>query len=493
MLFQVKGGSFGLVNPYFRYGQQLGEKTVLSVDGDYLRSDGQYPFLLKNGKYTQTEKRTNSEVDSWHTEWNLIHEFKEDKKLNVKAYYYQSERGLPGAVILYNPVSNERLWDKNAFVQAKYQDKIFEKWSLQVLAKYNYAWNKYQDKGAQYEGGVSTDHYTQHEYYASGAVLYRPFQGFSVSLAQDLAVNTLDSNLPDCPFPTRVTSLTALHARYQLGGVQMDASLINTYVKEHVESGEKPDDLKKLSPSFSVNWKPFSEQDFFLRVMYKSTFRTPTFNDLYYYRLGNRSLRPEKAKEYNIGVTWGAKRNSVWDYLTFTGDVYFNQVTDKIVAFPSTYVWRMANYGKTHIWGADITLSMGIPLGELFKVYFSGSYTWQKAVDLTDPNAKNYKDQLPYTPEHNGNGSVILETPWVKLGYSLIGVGKRYYFSQNIPENEIDGYVEQTLTLSRQFSFKACRLRLQADFINFMNEQYEVIKYYPMPGRSWKITAAIHF
>ena len=493
LLFQVKGGSFGLVNPYFRYGQQFGEKTVLSVDGDYLRSDGQYPFLLKNGKYTQTEKRSNSEVDSWHTEWNLIHEFKEDKKLNVKAYYYQSERGLPGAVILYNPVSNERLWDKNAFVQAKHQDKISDKWSLQVLAKYNYAWNKYQDKGAQYEGRVSTDHYTQHEYYASGAVLYRPFQGFSVSLAQDLAVNTLDSNLPDCPFPTRVTSLTALHARYQLGGVQMDASLINTYVKEHVESGEKPDDLKKLSPSFSVNWKPFSEQDFFLRVMYKSTFRTPTFNDLYYYRLGNRSLRPEKAKEYNIGVTWGAKRNSVWDYLTFTGDVYFNQVTDKIVAFPSTYVWRMANYGKTHIWGADITLSMGIPLGELFKVYFSGSYTWQKAVDLTDPNAKNYKDQLPYTPEHNGNGSVILETPWVKLGYSLIGVGKRYYFSQNIPENEIDGYVEQTLTLSRQFSFKACRLRLQADFINFMNEQYEVIKYYPMPGRSWKITAAIHF
>ena len=49
LLFQVKGGSFGLVNPYFRYGQQLGEKTVLSVDGDYLRSDGQYPFLLKNG------------------------------------------------------------------------------------------------------------------------------------------------------------------------------------------------------------------------------------------------------------------------------------------------------------------------------------------------------------------------------------------------------------------------------------------------------------
>ena len=29
--------------------------------------------------------------------------------------------------------------------------------------------------------------------------------------------------------------------------------------------------------------------------------------------------------------------------------------------------------------------------------------------------------------------------------------------------------------------------------INFMNEQYEVIKYYPMPGRSWKLAATIHF
>ena len=58
LLFQVKGGSFGLVNPYFRYGQQLGEKTVLSVDGDYLRSDGQYPFFAEKWEiYPNREKK----------------------------------------------------------------------------------------------------------------------------------------------------------------------------------------------------------------------------------------------------------------------------------------------------------------------------------------------------------------------------------------------------------------------------------------------------
>lgn len=31
-----------------------------------------------------------------------------------------------------------------------------------------------------------------------------------------------------------------------------------------------------------------------------------------------------------------------------TVDGYYNDVTDKIVAFPTTYAWKMANYGKVH-------------------------------------------------------------------------------------------------------------------------------------------------
>lgn len=51
-----------------------------------------------------------------------------------------------------------------------------------------------------------------------------------------------------------------------------------------------------------------------------------------------------------------------------------------------------------------------------------------KAIDLTDSDAKNYKDQLPYTPLHSGNASAIVETPWVNVGYSAVGVGKALLF-----------------------------------------------------------------
>ena len=35
-------------------------------------------------------------------------------------------------------------------------------------------------------------------------------------------------------------------------------------------------------------------------------YRAPTFNDLYYLRMGNTNLRPERADQYNLGLTWTA-------------------------------------------------------------------------------------------------------------------------------------------------------------------------------------------
>jgi outer membrane cobalamin receptor len=48
-------------------------------------------------------------------------------------------------------------------------------------------------------------------------------------------------------------------------------------------------------------------------------------------------------------------------------------------------------------------------------------------------------------------------------------------------------FTEHTLTLSRDFRFKSWRMSLQGTIHNLTDKQYEVIRYYPMPGRSWTI------
>lgn len=490
---QLRGGSFGYITPSLRYWQKLGTQTALSANASYMRADGNYPFTLTNGKYVTEEKRNNSDIYTWQGEANLFHTFRDESELSGKVYYYYSKRGLPGAVILYNPTAKERLWDENFFAQTRYKKSFSEKWALQAQAKFNYSWNKYEDTDVKYENGKQTDINRQNEYYLSATLNYRPINGLDISLAQDGIVNTLHTNVNDSPNPVRYSSLTALNARYHRGRIKLQGTLTGTYITETVKNGKEPKDKKRLSPTLSASFQPFGEEQLYIRALYKNTFRVPTFNDLYYLRIGNTSLRPEKATEYSAGVAWSGTPCSWLDFLTVTVDGYYNEVDDKIVAFPSTYVWKMQNYGKVHITGIDATLATAVPLGASYRLSLSGNYSWQKAIDVTSSDAKNYKDQLPYTPLHNGNASATIETPWINAGYTLTAVSKRYYMAQNLEENEIEGYAEHTATFWREFPIKGCRLRLQAEVINLTNKQYDIIKYYPMSGRSWRLTGTFKF
>ena len=490
---QIRGGSFGYITPAIRHWQALGDRTRLSVDANYVHADGDYPFTLKNGNLVTEERRINSEVESWQGEANLFHTFSDESELSAKAYYYKSDRGLPGAVILYNSESDEHLWDENFFAQTKYKKVFSPKWTLQAQGKYNYSWNKYEDLGVEYVGGKQTETNRQHEYYVSASALFRPDSHWAFSLSQDGAINRLHTNGKDSPEPIRFTSLTALNARYQTQRLKVSGTVVATYITEEVEYGNAPEDWKRLSPTLSASWQPWEEEQFFVRALYKNTFRVPTFSDLYYLRMGNTNLKPEKATEYTLGLTWSGTPFGFTDFVSITVDGYYNEVKDKIIAFPSTYVWKMQNYGQVHITGIDVTLATAIPLGRKVNMNLSGNYSWQKALDVTNPEAKNYKHQLPYTPEHNGNVSATLDMPWVNIGYTLTMVGKRYNLAQNIPANEIEGYNEHTATLWREFSIGKNKLRLQAEIINLTDAQYDVIKYYPMPGRSWRLTGTFTF
>lgn len=489
----VKSGSFGLLNPSVMWAQRIAPRTNYSISANYQRADGRYPFTLVNGKEVTKEKRRNSDIESWHSELNLFHTLKDSSQWQLKAYYFDSERGLPGSIILYSNVSTQRLWDKNFFLQTQYKRDLGRKWALLAQAKYNYSWNKYEDTDVKYQDGKQTDINRQQEYYLSAALQWQPIKSLSTSWANDLVLNTLHNNMPQTPLPVRYSWISALSIRHQWHGLTTTATLTNTFIAEEVKRGNRPDNRKRLCPTISLLYRPYQNKNLFFRAMYKSTFRVPSFNDLYYQRVGNTTLKPEKAQEFNVGVTWSGSPFTFTNYVALTADVYINKVEDKIVALPTTYIWKMLNYGKVDIAGADITLRTAIPLGRLITLSLTGNYTYQKAIDVTSKDDKNYKDQIPYTPKHSGNASAIIETPLIDLGYTATGVSERYYLPQNTEANRIDGYVEHTITASRTFSVGKCQMRLQGELINFTNQQYDIIKYYPMPGRSFRITGSISF
>ncbi len=494
--FGVSGGSWGHVSPKLRYWHGLGKGTTASLDADFMRADGIYPFKLTNGTQVTEERRNNSDISQWHVEGNIIHHFSDSSRLAVKAYFYRSERGLPGSVVLYNDNANERLWDENFFAQTTYKKTLGTQWRLALRGKYTHSWNKYEDTDVKYANGKTVQTNRQDEYYASATLGWKPLSWLELALAEDIAFNKLHTTINGSPNPLRLTSLSALAAKARWGRLTVESNLVATFAKESLTESEiyaikTPDDRKKLSPSLSLNFRLLPEEALYLRALVKQTFRMPTFNDLYYLQIGNTSLRPENANEYGVGVTWNSRRWGIMKYVTLTVDGYYNNVTDKIVAFPSTYVWKMVNFGKVEAKGLDATLGTELELAKGLGLTASGTLTLQDAKDKTEGSA-TYGSQLPYTPKTSGGLSAMLTTPWINLGYSATGQGKRYSLAQNTRQYQLDAYMEHSLSLSRQLNIRRVgELTLQLTLHNITNKQYEIIKYYPMPGRSVTANAII--
>lgn len=492
---RITTGSFGLFNPVLDYSQKISNKFAISANGSWQRADGNYPFKQENDKLLPNRKRKNSDVDIFRTEINLFNDFGTGGNLRTKLYYFDSERGLPGNVTLGDDYAAERLWDKNFFAQLVYNKRFDAKWKFKTQAKYDYTYTRYV---LDELSNIKTNRYKQHEIYSSSTLLYSINNNFAASIAEDLSYNTLNNEMANfadnLPYPKRYNSLTALAGQYRSDKLTITTSLLATYISEKVKNNSSNNIYKRLTPTISGSLQPFEGTDLRLRASYKELFRIPTFTELYYSSI-SKKLNPELARQVNLGVTWiGSIPNSRISYINASVDVYHNNVKDKIIIIPYPFMASSTNLGKVRIKGLDVKLSSNIILNDKIDINLNGSYSFMEALDITDPtDSKTYKNQIQYTPKHSGSASIDINNPWINFSYSIIAVGKRYFNIQNIKDNRIDGYSDHSLSLYKKLKIKSYNCYIQGNILNIWNNNYDVIAYYPMPGRSFKITAGFSF
>ncbi len=492
----IKSGSFGLINPSLHIAGKLNEYLSMTASGEWMSAHGRYPYLMHYGTQandsTSIEIRQNTDVQNLRAEVAL---YGSDSVQNgyLKGYYYQSERGLPGATIFYNTLnfSSQRIWDRSAFLQGHYERNFANIVSLQLNAKYNYSFTHYLDPMYLGSEGKDENRYSQNEYYLSGAVIYRPISGLSFNLSQDGIINTLSADLDNFTSPTRYTSLTAVAGKYVNNWVMATASVLMTATKDMMADHSKGLQRFKASPYASLSFKPFSNIDFRIRLFYKNIFRLPTFNDLYYGKVGNRDLLPETTNQYNIGLTFQRSITEYIPMLALSCDIYHNDVRNKIVAYPTKniYTWTMLNYGRVSITGLDFTGDIEIAPCKEVQITLGATYTYNRALNVTNPADRDYRHQIPYTPRISGSGKASIKTPWFTLNYSLVWSGHRYAVNQNYAENRVEGYFDHSLSANHEFSLRHDhKLGINLECLNLTNINYCVVRYFPMPGRSWRGT-----
>ncbi len=498
LLFSLKSGSWGLMNPTIIYQQKLNDKWSSSLDLSGLMIDGNYPYKLHYGSEKDsisTEKRKNTHVDQIKIEASVYGQPTRSEQWRIKSYFYQSSRGLPGATTYYYNHSSQHLWDKNFFTQAHYKNEINELWVIQALGKWNWSYQRYLDPDYKGITGRKEEKYYQTEYYLSASALYRAFKQLSFSMAIDGSINTLNTSAKQQVSPTRYTLLPVIAGKYINNYFTVSASILGTFTKDKVKQETHSFNHQRLNPQLNLSIKPFLKENFRLRFFYKDIFRLPTFNDLYYGQIGNRDLLPEKSKLFNVGMTYARHINEFIPNMTFTADAYYNKVDDKIIAIPTKnlFVWSIVNLGKVDIKGVDLSASLTTKIYKSYGLHLTGKYTYQRSLDVTNRESKTYKHQIAYTPRVSGSFQATATSPWVNVTYSLLYSGKRYALGQNIEKNRLSSYKEHNITVNKDFTIKRIELFAKVEILNLANKNYEVIKNFPMPGRSFRVTLKVNY
>lgn len=488
---QLKFGSFGYVSPFVRYEQSFSKNFALSLTGEYTYAENDYPFTLRNMSLVVHEHRTNSRMNSGHGEVDFIWNLNKWNRLSGKLYYYDNNRQLPGQVRYYTNLSKEQLHDQNFFGQLHYLTRWADKFSLKWIGKFNWASSKYKDP--LYSGNINDAFYWQREAYTSVSLLYAPIENWVFDYSADYAFNNLNSSLATDTHPYRHSILQSATAKYSDGRLTALARVLWSVYLNGAQIGDGARDMRRLSPSLSLSYKLFAEHELYLRASYKNIFRVPTFNESYFFHYGSTDLAPELTDQYNIGVTWKKTAGRKND-LFFTLDGYLNHVKDKIVAVPLTmFVWTNINVGKVRVLGYDVTANATHHFNDRHRLLVSGNYSYQRAVNRTNTASPYYNLQIAYMPMHSGAVSVGYENPIVNVSFHGVGVSSRWTNNEHYEGTKVAGYMDFGLTAYRHFTIGKSRLETRFDLKNIFNKQYDIVRYYPMPRRSYQFSISYKF
>ena len=489
----LAGGSFGTVNPSVLWEQKMGENVSSSLSAEYLYTTGRYKFTYsKRDGYDTTAVRQNGDVRALRVEQGFYGRIP-DGNWRVKLYFYDSERGYPGAFVRQEPGKfrhEDRQWDTDFFTQGSLY-KEWGDWHLNASFKYAYDYLHYlSDPRLDVSTMYVDNRYRQQEAYLSLAQSWDIFSWWDVDLAGDWQFNTLDADLVNFVYPSRHTLLTALSTSFRWTHLKLQGSLLHTFVDDNArEAGAAAEHRHEWTPTAVLQLIPFDNKNLTFRAFYKRIFRMPTLNDLYYTFIGNKYLKPEFSTQYNVGLTWDKHWiRGVFRKLNVTLDAYYNQVENKIIATPASnqFQWTMVNLGLVGIRGVDAAVGTSLVLGPA-SADLRATYTFQKAQDFTDPQSPWYGGQIPYIPWHSGSFVAGIDYGRWHLNYSFIYTGERYEAVANIPENHAQPWYTSDLSLSRNFALGRHELKGTLEVNNIFNQQYEVVQCYPMPGTNFRL------
>ena len=229
-----------------------------------------------------------------------------------------------------------------------------------------------------------------------------------------------------------------------------------------------------------------------VRAMIQTTFRPPTFAELYYFRYGNTQLRHERAFRLNIGGH-GRGHCGRWQWQASV-DAFVDRITDGIVAVPITpAVWRTLNLDRVLAQGIDLTASARFVCAAQTEVNLTGHGQWGATRDRSDAASRSFNLTLPYRSTQEAFLALDFAHRAFGVSTSLVYCGERWGTPQHLAASRLPPYAEWNAAARWKCRIGFSTLTLRATWMNLTDTQRESIRGYPLPGRTWIVDATFEW
>ena len=451
---RLRGGSFGTFSPSASLEGPVGRFRARARLGADI-AGGSYPFRVQDTVMRRENgdiKAIRASAGAWFTP--------ENGRYEAAVRYYGSERGIPGPVYRQSPLytlSLDRQADRNLAVQASGEQALSPSLRLLLRGRYSRDVLEYLDISEQ-DPSISAEwDYDLRSAYLSGALGGQARPWLHLGAAVDAQAEKLSGTVP----ASRKTLFAAASAAVLKGPWRASASL---------QSLLTDDSYRFLSPSLLVDWHPREDWEF--GALVKRSCRLPSFNDLYYTNVSVRELRPEQV--WQTAARWCWDRTYASWHFRCREELYHNRVKDKLIAVPngSLFRWSMYNLSQVLIFGDEISAEAAYASGP-WSAGATARYSWQWARE------KDSAMQIPYIPLHSASFNLSCAYGRLRLDVRGFLTGSRLTLASSRPEYRLPPWTTWDAALGWNASE---RLRLSIDVKNILNEQYQLVQGYPMPG-----------
>ena len=443
------------------------------VSGDFTASQGNYPFAFNEFGNNLIQKRDNG--DFVNSSVALRYRFDNYPfRLTSLSWLRRSDRGVPGAVLQgATEQTTARLTENDIFSSWSFTHNFSKNILTDAGFSLRHNTTRYKDPIALIRGpdGINELYTAQeaHAFSSLGIVSSSLLQQYQVRYSFSDLQGTMIENLEGSYVKRAVLSAAA---RYQYNAEIWESQWeLQTAVR-----GDYYSDVR-FSPSglLSIAWKKFEILN--ARSSLSFDFRPPNFNELYYFNFGTRNLKPELSNTYSFGVFGSFGQN-----LSYEIDGFIANIHDKIIAIPTGPAsWSARNIAKVLNNGIELSIKSQLFDKSLLVHY---TYSLQNPRDISQGN----NSLLPYIPQEIVSLFSLYTFADNSLGMTLHYYSHRFSLGGNQKESFLPSYAIVSAFITIKIPFletlaPQCKISCE----NIGDQDFVIIKNYPMPGRMLRL------